>query len=221
MKKREIAVQVAAETGLAGRDSRAAVNAVFGCIRAALLRGEAVQVAHFGMFLVSTRAAGAGRDFRTGARVPILPTGRAVFRAGGFLSSSAFANWRRFPVSNWQKQISVQKWCRGSAFIQAAGFPARFEIRRAPATRKSASASGPWLNVLPPEPDAPAGAVSDLPGHPGPSTQRPREETSGTGWGQEEKENVGNAALTGIGLEVGMRKKGFLIGSRSRSPERR
>ena len=39
-------------------------------------------MAHFGAFAVSTRAAGAGRDFRTGARVPIPPTRRAVFRAG-------------------------------------------------------------------------------------------------------------------------------------------
>ena len=85
MKKKDIAAHVAAEAGLTGRDARIAVNAVFGCIGAALLRGEPVQVAHFGTFLVSTRAAGAGRDFRTGARVPIPPTKRAVFRAGSNL----------------------------------------------------------------------------------------------------------------------------------------
>ena len=92
MKKKDIAVHVAAEAGLTGQDARAAVNAVFGCIRAALLRGEAVQVAHFGTFLVSTRAAGSGRDFRTGTRVEIPPTRRAVFRAGSNLRSSLNAD---------------------------------------------------------------------------------------------------------------------------------
>ena len=82
MKKKDIAAHVASEAGLTGQDARAAVDAVFGCISAALLRGEEVRVAHFGAFAVSTRAAGAGRDFRTGGRVPIPPTRRAVFRAG-------------------------------------------------------------------------------------------------------------------------------------------
>ncbi len=85
MRKKDIAAHVAKEAELTGRDARAAVDAVFGCISAALLRGDAVQVAHFGTFLVSTRAAGAGRNFRTGARVEIPPTRRAVFRAGSNL----------------------------------------------------------------------------------------------------------------------------------------
>ena len=82
MRKKDIAAHVAAETGLTKRDAAAAVNAVFGCMSEALLGGETVQVAHFGTFAVSPRAAGAGRDFRTGARVRIPPTKRAVFRAG-------------------------------------------------------------------------------------------------------------------------------------------
>ena len=80
MRKKDIAAHVASEAGLTGKDARAAVNAVFGSISAALLRGEEVRVAHFGAFAVST--AGAGRDFRMGARVPVPPTRRAVFRAG-------------------------------------------------------------------------------------------------------------------------------------------
>ena len=44
-----------------------------------------LRLSHFGTFLVSTRAAGAGRNFRTGARVEIPPTRRAVFRAGSNL----------------------------------------------------------------------------------------------------------------------------------------
>ena len=82
MRKKDIAAHVAAETGLTKRDAGAAVNAVFECMSGALLRGETVQVAHFGTFAVSTRAAGSGRGFRTGARVRIPPTKRAVFRAG-------------------------------------------------------------------------------------------------------------------------------------------
>ena len=77
MRKKDIAAHVAAEAGLTGRDARAAVNAVFGCISGALLRDETVQVAHFGAFAVSTRAAGVGRNFRTGARAPLPPTRRA------------------------------------------------------------------------------------------------------------------------------------------------
>lgn len=88
MRKKDIAAHVAAETGLTKRDAAAAVNAVFGCMSGALLRGETVQVAHFGTFAVSTRAAGAGRNFRTGARVEIPPARRAVFRAGSSLRDS-------------------------------------------------------------------------------------------------------------------------------------
>ena len=47
MRKKDIAAHVAAETGLAKRDAAAAVNAVFGCMSGALLRGETVRVAHF------------------------------------------------------------------------------------------------------------------------------------------------------------------------------
>ncbi len=81
MRKKDITAHVASEAGLTRRAAREAVDAVFGCISAGLLRGEEVRVAHFGAFAVSTRAAGAGRDFRPGARVPIPPTRRAVFRA--------------------------------------------------------------------------------------------------------------------------------------------
>ena len=81
MRKKDIAAHVAAGAGLTKRDARAAVNAVFDCISGALVRGETVQVAHFGTFMVSTGAAGAKRNFQAGARVPIPPTRRAVFRA--------------------------------------------------------------------------------------------------------------------------------------------
>ena len=82
MRKQDIAAHVASEAGLTGRDARAAVNVVFRCISGALLRDETVQAAHFGTFVVSTRAAGAGRDFRTGTRVETPPTRRAVVRSG-------------------------------------------------------------------------------------------------------------------------------------------
>lgn len=88
MRKKDIAAHVASEAGLTGKDARAAVNAVFGSISAALLRGEEVRVAHFGAFAVSTRAGGPGRDFRMNAPVSIPPTRRAVFRAGVALRDS-------------------------------------------------------------------------------------------------------------------------------------
>ena len=87
MRKKDIAVHVAAGTGLTKRDAAAAVNAVFECISGALLRGEEVRVAHFGAFVVSTRATGVGRNVRTGARVRIPPARRVIFRAGTALTN--------------------------------------------------------------------------------------------------------------------------------------
>ena len=47
MRKKDIAAHVAAETGLTKRDAAAAVNAMFGCMSGALLRGQTVRAAAF------------------------------------------------------------------------------------------------------------------------------------------------------------------------------
>ena len=69
------------------------MNAVFGCVRAVLLRGDTVQIAHFGTFLVSTRVAGASPGgLRWAVRrspAPASPAGHAGWPFPGALRGSS------------------------------------------------------------------------------------------------------------------------------------
>ncbi len=77
MSKRQLAQQVAADTGIADRQAESVVDAALAVIAAELAAGRDVTIAGFGKFSVSERAAREGRNPATGETIQIAAS-RAV-----------------------------------------------------------------------------------------------------------------------------------------------
>lgn len=88
MKKVELVEAVAKETGLTKADSTRAIDATFGAITKALVKGDKVPLVGFGTFGVSKRAAREGRNPRTGATVKIAARKAVTFKAGSALKET-------------------------------------------------------------------------------------------------------------------------------------
>jgi DNA-binding protein HU-beta len=80
--KLDIVNHIINQTGITKVASEAAVEAVFGSMKAALKRGERIELRGFGIFTVKPRKTGIGRNPRSGEVVAIAP-GKAVrFKPG-------------------------------------------------------------------------------------------------------------------------------------------
>lgn len=88
MNKTELIAAVAANTGMTKKDSEKAVNAVIDSITAALVAGEKVQIAGFGIFEVKEREARTGRNPFTKQPMEIPATRVPAFKASKTLKDS-------------------------------------------------------------------------------------------------------------------------------------
>lgn len=82
MTKKDIVLQVAADTRLKQVDVKKAFQRVLDVVVAALSRGETVELRNFGIFKVKTRKGRTGRNPRTGEKVPVPPKKVVVFKPG-------------------------------------------------------------------------------------------------------------------------------------------
>ncbi len=82
MIKQDLIQRVVERTGLPRVKAEASVDAIFEAMKAALGRGDRIELRGFGVFNVKPRKTGVGRNPRTGAEVSIAP-GKAVrFKPG-------------------------------------------------------------------------------------------------------------------------------------------
>jgi DNA-binding protein HU-beta len=88
MNKSELVNQVAEQTKLTRAQAAEAVDAALEAIVGALKQGEEVRLVGFGTFAVVTRAAGVGRNLRTGEQIKIPESKTPKFRAGQALKDS-------------------------------------------------------------------------------------------------------------------------------------
>jgi DNA-binding protein HU-beta len=80
--KQDLIQRVVERTGLPRVKAEAAVDSIFEAMKAALGRGDRIELRGFGVFNVKPRKTGVGRNPRTGAEVSIAP-GKAVrFKPG-------------------------------------------------------------------------------------------------------------------------------------------
>ena len=87
MIKLDIVNEVAEKTGVAKIKAEVAVEALFEAMKAALQRGERIELRGFGVFVVKPRKRGVGRNPRTG-EVTNIPPGRTIrFKPGKELQS--------------------------------------------------------------------------------------------------------------------------------------
>jgi len=80
--KNDLITQLADRTALSKTDAQKAVDGVFDIITDSLKAGDEVRVTGFGVFVVSTRAGGKGRNPQTGEEITIKSSKSARFRAG-------------------------------------------------------------------------------------------------------------------------------------------
>lgn len=85
MNKSQLVAQVALSADISKATADRAVTAVFGHIRRALRKGEAVTLVGFGSFSTKKRAARVGRNPRTGAAINIKAKKVPHFRPGADL----------------------------------------------------------------------------------------------------------------------------------------
>jgi DNA-binding protein HU-beta len=88
MNKSELVNQVSEQTKLTRAQAAEAVDAALGAIVGALKSGDEVRLVGFGTFAVVTRAAGVGRNLRTGEQIKIPESKTPKFRAGQALKDS-------------------------------------------------------------------------------------------------------------------------------------
>ena len=81
MTRSELCARVAARSSLSKADIAAALGALTSTITDALAEGETVTIAGFGKFAARTRAAGQGRNPRTGEPVDISAARVSSFKA--------------------------------------------------------------------------------------------------------------------------------------------
>jgi len=82
MTKNELAQRVSKKVGLTKKAAFEAVNAVFGNIKEALVKGDKVVVSGFGTFKVRKRAERTGRNPQTGSQIKIAGHRLPGFTAG-------------------------------------------------------------------------------------------------------------------------------------------
>jgi DNA-binding protein HU-beta len=82
MTKNELIRRVSKKVGLSKKAAFEAVNAVFGNIREALIKGDKVVVSGFGTFKVRARATRTGRNPQTGSSIKIAGHKLPGFTAG-------------------------------------------------------------------------------------------------------------------------------------------
>jgi DNA-binding protein HU-beta len=80
--KQDIVTQVAEKKGITKVKAEIAVDAFFDALKAAMKRGERIELRGFGVFVVKPRKSGIGRNPRTGAEVPIPPGKTVRFKPG-------------------------------------------------------------------------------------------------------------------------------------------
>ena len=81
MNKTELIAAVSQSAGLSKKDSEKAVSAVFNAITDAMVAGDRVQVAGFGVFEAKDREARVGRNPRTKKAIEIPATRVPAFKA--------------------------------------------------------------------------------------------------------------------------------------------
>jgi DNA-binding protein HU-beta len=86
--KNDLVTKLTERSGLSKSDSQKAVDGVFDIITDSLKSGEEVRVSGFGVFVVSERAGGKGRNPQTGEEITIKASRSARFRAGKQLKDS-------------------------------------------------------------------------------------------------------------------------------------
>ncbi|MBI3940893.1 MAG: integration host factor subunit beta [Acidobacteria bacterium] len=82
MIKQDIVNRVSKELGIAKVKAEMAVESVFGSLKAAMRRGDRIELRGFGVFMVKPRKSGIGRNPRTGDEVPIPPGKTVRFKPG-------------------------------------------------------------------------------------------------------------------------------------------
>ena len=82
MNKNDVVNRLSERTGLSKADSQKAVDGLFELITDSLKSGEEVRISGFGVFVVSERAGGKGRNPQTGEEITIKASRAARFRAG-------------------------------------------------------------------------------------------------------------------------------------------
>jgi DNA-binding protein HU-beta len=80
--KNDVVNQLSERTDLSKADSQKAVDGIFDLITDSLKSDEEVRISGFGVFVVSNRAGGKGRNPQTGEEITIKPSRGARFRAG-------------------------------------------------------------------------------------------------------------------------------------------
>ncbi|MBV8799526.1 MAG: HU family DNA-binding protein [Alphaproteobacteria bacterium] len=88
MNKNELTQQVSERAGVGKNEAAKAVDAVFDVIQEALRAGDEVRLTGFGVFAVSSRAGGKGRNPQTGEEITIKPSKQPRFRPGKQLKDS-------------------------------------------------------------------------------------------------------------------------------------
>ena len=91
MNKNELVSAVADKMGSSKADAAKAVDAVFDSVTDALTDGDEVRLVGFGSFYITERAAGTGRNPRTGKEIKIAASKQAKFKAGKGLKDSVNA----------------------------------------------------------------------------------------------------------------------------------
>ncbi len=84
----DLIASVAEETDLPKAKATEVVDAVFAAIEAALKKQEEVRLVGFGTFATSKRAAGTGRNPRTGEEIAIPESTSVRFKPGKSLKDS-------------------------------------------------------------------------------------------------------------------------------------
>jgi len=82
MPKKELVERVSKKVGLTKRSAQSAVNAVFGNVKDALLKGDKVVITGFGTFSVRKRTSRVGRNPQTGSSITIAGHKLPGFTAG-------------------------------------------------------------------------------------------------------------------------------------------
>lgn len=88
MNKSDLIAAVAEKSGLSRAQASAAVEATIDTIVENLKKGTDVRLVGFGTFQVVQRAAGVGRNLRTGETIKIPATKAPKFKAGQVLKSA-------------------------------------------------------------------------------------------------------------------------------------
>jgi nucleoid DNA-binding protein len=82
MTKKDIAIQIADETGIKQIVVKKVIQRYLDRIIDILAKGETIELRNFGVFMVKSRKARTGRNPRTGETVPVPPKKVVTFKPG-------------------------------------------------------------------------------------------------------------------------------------------